>query len=458
MSDAGEPAPSHEALRRLDHAYLWHPFTPMQAWFDEDPVVIVRGDGNELIDDGGRRYLDGVSSLWCNVHGHNHPALNAAITSQLEQVAHTTLLGLTNVPAVRLAERLVRLAPPGLNRVFYSDSGATAEEAALKMALQYQHLSGAPNRTRFASLVQAYHGDTLGAVGVGYSERFHRFFKPVLADALRLTPPHVRRWRDRLSPADALAQAVAEARDAIARERDKLAAVVVEPLMQGAAGMWPHPPEYLRTLREATDEAGVLLICDEVATGFGRTGTMFASEQAGVAPDLLCVAKGITGGYLPLAATLATERIHDAFLGPPAEGRTFFHGHTYTGNPLGCAAALASLDLFERDRTLDRLGAKIARLERLLTADVAPLPHVADVRQCGVMIGIELAADTAERRPYPAADRMGARVTVEARRRGVIVRPLGDVVVLMPPLSITVDEIDRLVTVVRDAIATVTDT
>ena len=453
MSRGARPELSHDDLRRLDHTYLWHPFTPMQVWFEEDPVVIVRGDGNELIDDCGRRYLDGVSSLWCNVHGHNHPALNAAVTAQLGQVAHTTLLGLTNVPAVRLAERLVDLAPPGLTRVFYSDNGATAEEAALKMALQYWHLSGAPNRTRFASLVQAYHGDTLGAVGVGYSETFHRFFKPVLADALRLTPPHVLRWRDRLSPADALDRAIAEARDAIAREGNVLAAVVVEPLMQGAAGMWPHAPAYLRALRDATEEAGVLLICDEVATGFGRTGTMFACEQAGVAPDLLCVAKGITGGYLPLAATLATERIHDAFLGPPAEGRTFYHGHTYTGNPLGCAAALASLELFEQDRTLDRLGPKIARLERLLTNEVAPLPHAADVRQCGVMVGIELAADAAERRPYPAAERMGARVTLAARRRGVIVRPLGDVVVLMPPLSITGDEIDRLVTAVRDAVS-----
>ena len=458
MSDVNRPALSHERIRQLDHAHLWHPFTPMQAWFEEDPVVIVHGDGNELIGDDGRRYLDGVSSLWCNVHGHNHPELNAAITAQLGRVAHTTLLGLTHVPAVQLAERLVGLAPPGLTRVFYSDSGATAEEAALKMALQYWHLSGQPGKTRFASLVQAYHGDTLGAVGVGYSETFHRFFKPVLADALRLTPPHVRRWRDRLSHDEALDLAVGEARDAIAREADVLAAVVVEPLMQGAAGMWPHPPDYLRALRESTTEAGVLLVCDEVATGFGRTGTMFACEQAGVAPDLLCVAKGITGGYLPLAATLATERVHDAFLGPPAAGRTFYHGHTYTGNPLGCAAALASLDIFERERTLDRLGPKTHRLEQLLARHVALLPHVADVRQRGVMVGIELAADATARRPYPAADRMGARVVLEARRRGVIVRPLGDVVVLMPPLSITADEIERLVTVVRDAIVEVAGT
>lgn len=452
---AGRPW-SHDAIRRLDHAHLWHPFTPMQVWLDDDPVVIVRAEGHELIDDGGRRYLDGVSSLWCNVHGHNHPELNAAVAAQLGRVAHTTLLGLTSVPAVLLAERLVRLAPPGLTRVFYSDNGATAEEAALKMALQYWQMTGAPKKTRFASLVQAYHGDTLGAVGVGYSETFHRFFKPVLADALRLTPPHVRRWHDGMSDDAALARAIDEAREAITRGRDGLAAVVVEPLMQGAAGMWPHPPEYLRALREATDAADVLLICDEVATGFGRTGTMFACEQADVAPDLLCLAKGITGGYLPLAATLATDRVHDAFLGPPEAGRTFFHGHTYTGNALGCAAALASLDLFESDRILERLRPKIDRLAERLASGVAPLPHVADVRQCGVMVGIEIAADAAARRPYPPADRMGARVTVEARRRGVIVRPLGDVVVLMPPLSIRDDELDRLVTVVRDAIVAVT--
>ena len=324
------------------------------------------------------------------------------------------------------------------------------------MALQYWQMSGAPQRTRFASLVDAYHGDTLGAVGVGYSEAFHHYYRPVLAGALRLTPPHVFRWRDRLSPAEALDRAVGEARGAIARNGDTLAAVIVEPLMQGAAGMWPHPPAYLRALREATRDADILLIADEVATGFGRTGTMFACAQADVTPDLLCLAKGVTGGYLPLAATLATNRVHDAFLGAPHAGRTFFHGHTYTGNPLGCAAALANLDLFDTDRTLDRLAHTIAQLERRLAADIAPLLHVADVRQCGAMVGIELAVDVQARRPYPSADRMGARVTAEARARGVIVRPLGDVVVLMPPLSIRAAELDRLIDVVGDAITAAT--
>ena len=274
---------------------------------------------------------------------------------------------------------------------------------------------------------------------------------------MRLTPPHVWQWRDRLSETDALERAVVEARDTLAREGDTLAALIIEPVMQGAAGMWPQPPGYVGALREITQATDVLLICDEVATGFGRTGTMFACEQDQVTPDLLCLAKGITGGYLPLAATLATERIHDAFLGEAHEGRTFFHGHTYTGNPLACAAALASLAIFETDDTLRRLAPKAAYLERRLADEVAPLAHVADVRQRGVMVGIELAADAAARRAYPARDRTGAQVTVEARTRGVIIRPLGDVIDLMPPLSIRQDEIDRLVTVVRDAIVAVTE-
>ena len=457
MSDSDTAAWPDGTLKAWDHAHLWHPFTPMQLWLDDDPVVIVRGDGHELIDSEGHRYLDGAASLWCNVHGHNRAELNEAITAQLHQIAHSTLLGLTNVPAIVLAERLARLAPVGLTRVFYSDAGATAVEAALKMALQFWQMSGRPRKTRLASLVGAYHGDTLGAVGVGYSEAFHRFYRPVIPECVRLTPPHVWQWRDRLSEADALDRAVAEARDTLTRERDTLAALIIEPVMQGAAGMWPQPPGYVGALREITSAADVLLICDEVATGFGRTGTMFACEQDRVTPDLLCLAKGLTGGYLPLAATLATDRVHDAFLGEAHEGRTFFHGHTYTGNPLACAAALASLGIFEADDTLRRLAPKVAYLTRRLAEEIAPLAHVADVRQRGAMVGIELAADAATRRAYPARDRTGAQVTLEARAGGVIIRPLGDVVVLMPALSIREDELDRLVTVVREAIVAVTE-
>ena len=447
---------THDTIKQLDHAHLWHPFTPMQLWLDDDPVVIVEAAGHELIDDNGKHYLDGVSSLWCNVHGHNRPELNAAITDQLQRVAHTTLLGLTNVPAVLLAERLIALVPPRLTRVFYSDAGATAVEAALKMALQFWQLAGHPSKTQFGSLVDAYHGDTLGAVGVGYADTFHKFYRTVLPDTLRLTPPHLLRWRNHLSETEALEQAIAEAALRISEQADTLAAIIVEPLMQGAAGMWPHPPAYLQALRDITKQSNVLLIADEVATGFGRTGHMFACEQANISPDLLCLAKGITGGYLPLAATVTTDEIHDAFLGSPQEGRTFFHGHTYTGNPVACAVALANLDLFVADKTLEKLGAKITNLTEQLADHIRPLPHVADIRQCGVMIGIELAAHTETRTPYEASKRIGAEVCLEARRRGVIIRPLGDVLVLMPPLSIHDDEIDRLISVVREAIVATT--
>ncbi|HEY3186002.1 MAG TPA: adenosylmethionine--8-amino-7-oxononanoate transaminase [Solirubrobacteraceae bacterium] len=439
-----------------DHRYLWHPFTQMADWLAEEPLVVVEAEGCTLVDAAGRRYLDGVSSLWCNVHGHRHPTLDAAVRAQLDRVAHTTLLGLANVPSIELARGLVEIAPRGLTRVFYSDAGATAVEVALRLALQYQQLRGERARTRFASLVEAYHGDTLGAVGVGYSETFHHHVEPAVHRALRIPPPHVFRWLHGMDPAAALDAAIAEAERALAEHAPTLAALIVEPLVQGAAGMWIHPPEYLRTLHALARRHGLLLIADEVATGFGRTGRMFACEHAGITPDLLCLGKGISGGYLPLAATLATEDLFAAFLGPYEEFRAFFHGHTYTGNPLGCAAGVASLRIFRDENTLARLGPKITRLGERLTAEVAPLPHVGDVRQQGVMVGIELVADRARRVPYPPAARIGQRVVRSARARGVVLRPLGNVIVLMPPLAITPDELDRLLDVARDAIVEAT--
>jgi adenosylmethionine-8-amino-7-oxononanoate aminotransferase len=319
-------------------------------------------------------------------------------------------------------------------------------------------LAGAPAKTKLASLRDDYHGDTLGAVGVGYSEAFHRFYRPVVAEAVRLTPPHVWRWREWLSEEEALDRALVEAEVVLSQQADHLAALVVEPVMQGAVGMWPQPPGYLRGLRDLTTRFDILLVCDEVATGFGRTGTMFACEQEQVSPDILCLAKGLTGGYVPLAATLATEQLYAVFLGPPADGRTFFYGHTYTGNPLGCAVALASLDLFNTEQIIASLDGKITRLTSQLTDAILPLRHVADVRQRGLMVGIELARDAVTRTPYLEIDRVGVAVAVAARSHGVIVRPLGDVVVLMPPLSVTLDEIDRLVGAVRDAITMVTET
>ncbi len=376
-------------------------------------------------------YIDGVSSLWCNVHGHRHPAIDAAIREQLRQVAHSTLLGLSHEPAIELAERLVAIAPEGLTRVFYSDSGSTAVEVALKMAFQWWAQRDEPQRTGFICLENAYHGDTLGAVSVGGIDTFHSLYEPLLFES----------WQARAGDAAHLAEL-------LERHGQRVAAVIVEPLVQGAAGMLMQPPGYLRAVRELCDRHGVLLICDEVATGFGRTGAMFACEHEGVSPDFLCLGKGITGGYLPLAATLTTERVYEGFLGRFEELRTFFHGHTYTGNALACAAAVATLKIFERERTIESLQPKIELLERLLAHRIAILPGVAEVRQRGFMVGIQLA-------DQPPELRLGHKVTLAARRRGAIVRPLGDVVVLMPPLAITEAALRRLVAITAAAIAEV---
>ena len=391
--------------------------------------MIEAAEGTELIDSGGRRYLDGVSSLWCNVHGHRHPSIDEAVRAQLGRVAHSTMLGLSHPGAAELAARLVNIAPAGLNRVFYSDSGSTAVEVALKMAFQYwQHRGGQHVRkTSFICLEDAYHGDTIGSVSVGGMPLFHTTFAPLLFDVHHARPGEI----------DDIARL-------LARREEEVAAVVLEPLVQGAAGMLTHPPGYLRAVRRLCDRHGAVLICDEVATGFGRTGTMFACEQEGVTPDLLCLAKGLTGGYLPLAATLATERIYEAFLGAHSEFVTFFHGHTYTGNPLACAAALASLDVFDRERTLVRLQPKIRLLSEWL-GQVERMPEVEEVRQCGLMVGIDLGEHDPELR-------LGHRVVLEARRRGVLVRPLGDVIILMPPLAISKGDLKRLVQVVGESI------
>jgi adenosylmethionine---8-amino-7-oxononanoate aminotransferase len=414
---------------QLDRDHLWHPFTQQRGWVEEEPLMIERAEGAQLIDGEGRRYIDGVSSLWCNVHGHRHRGIDAAVREQLDKVAHSTMLGLSHPGAAELAAKLVEIAPPGLARVFYSESGSTATEIALKMAFQFQQQRGGQHRRRtsFVHLRDAYHGDTIGSVSVGGIDLFHSAYRPLLFQT------HA------AEPGDA-----ADLERILSCHEEEVAALIVEPLVQGAAGMLVHPPGYLKAARELCDRFGVLLICDEVASGFGRTGTMFACEQEGVTPDLLCIAKGLTGGYLPLAATLATERIYEGFLGAPEEQRTFFHGHTYTGNPLACAAALASLEAFEREHTLERLQPKIALLGELLEA-VAAMPEVSEVRRRGVMTGIDLGE-------HAPALRLGHRVTLEARKRGAILRPLSDVVVLMPPLSIAEDELRRLVAIAAESI------
>lgn len=440
--------PTPEQLAAWDLAHVWHPFTQQDEWeADAPPLIVDRADGVHLVDVHGRRYLDGIASLWTNVHGHGHPQMVAGIRAQLERVAHSTLLGQAGTPSIVLAKRLVDLVAripgdtPPLTRVFYSDSGSTAVEVALKIAFQHHQQRGHKKRTRFAALSQAYHGDTIGSVSVGGIDLFHSIYRPMLFDAVRLPAP------DRPDAADEAA-CLAEIERQLATHGDQLAAVVLEPLVQGAAGMRMHSADYLRAVVRLARAAGALVVVDEVATGFGRTGTMFALEQAGLRPDILCLAKGITGGLLPLAATLVTEDVFDAFRGPYPEYRTFFHGHTYTGNALSCAAALANLDVFEQDAVLDRLPERIAALAAALDAHL-PTRHVAEVRRRGLMTGIVLRHDRAP------AERTGHRVAMACRNHGAVVRPLGDVVVLMPPLAMQPPHLDALVRAVSAGIVDV---
>ena len=443
----------YDTLARWDREHLWHPFTQMQGFVEEELLIVARGDGPYLYDLQGRRYLDGVSSLWCNVHGHRRPELDRALVAQVENVAHSTLLGLAHPPAIVLARRLAEIAPRGLTKVFYSDDGSTAVEAALKMAYQYWQLKGRREKRRFLKLKEGYHGDTLGAVSVGGIDLFHETYRPLLFDTLTAPAPYCYRCPDQ---GDCREQCLAELVGLVEEHHKELAAVILEPVMQGAAGMIPQPPGYLAKVRQVTRRHDVLLICDEVATGFGRTGTMFACEQEGVSPDLLCLAKGITGGYLPLSATLATGEVYQAFLGKFEEFKTLFHGHTFTGNPLAAAVALASLDVFEKERVLENLPAKIELLEARLY-ELLSHPHVGDVRQRGFMVGIELVADKKTREPFPVARCTGHRVILEARKLGAILRPLGDVIVFMPPLCITTDELETLCRITSEAIQRATD-
>jgi adenosylmethionine-8-amino-7-oxononanoate aminotransferase len=443
MRPSGIDPSTARRLDEADRAHLWHPFTAMQAWLAEDDGegrIIAAGEGFELIDTHGRRYIDGFSSLWCNLHGHRTPQIDEAIRRQLDRIAHATLLGHGSVPSIELATRLVQIAPKGLTKVFFSDSGATAVEVALKMAFQYYRNLGQMRRRRFVALRYGYHGDTLGAVSVGGIETFHAIFRALLFETTFADSPNPYHH-----PAgDKAGEAVLEQIDAIlAAGAGEYCAVIVEPLIQAAGGMLTHPRGFFSCLRELTIRRDVLLIADEVATGFCRTGKLFGCEHEAVTPDLMCLGKGLTGGYLPVAATLATQEIFDAFLGEPTEGRTFYHGHTFTGNALGCAAAAASIELIFSSGLLETLPAKVDLIARRL-AGLADHPHVGDVRQCGMMVGIELVADRQQRRPFPPSQLVGARVCRRARQEGILIRPLGDVVVLMPAPAMDTGTLERL--------------
>ncbi|AMX82396.1 adenosylmethionine-8-amino-7-oxononanoate aminotransferase [Geobacillus subterraneus] len=445
---------SYEQLEQWDKQYVWHPFTQMKQYVNERPLIIERGKGSYLYDVNGRRYLDGYASLWVNVHGHNDPELNAALREQLENIAHSTLLGSANVPSILLAKTLISYWP-GMAKVFYSDTGAAAVEIALKIAYQYwKNIDPVKyaKKNKFVSLKEAYHGDTVGAVSVGGMATFHRIFAPLLFERIEVPSPYVYRMEKYGSEQDVVRYCLNELERVLASQHEHIAAVIVEPLVQGAAGIIVHPRGFLKGVEALCRQYGVLLICDEVAVGFGRTGTMFACEQEKVAPDLVCLGKGITGGYLPLAATLVTEEVYAAFLGEADEDKTFYHGHTYTGNQLTCSVALKNIELIEQRGLISSVQQKARRLAERLDA-LYEIPIVGDIRQKGLMCGIEIVKDRRTKEVFPRAAMVEHRIVLEARQRGLIIRPLGPVLTFIPVLSMSEAEMDEAVRILFDSIA-----
>lgn len=454
-------------LAALDHAHVWHPFTPMKIWRKSQPLIIERGDGDYLIDTEGQRYIDGVSSLWCNVHGHRVEAIDQAIRDQLDRIAHSTMLGLASVKSIELAKRLVEMSavlgtnPEPLNKVFFSDAGATATELAIKMAIGYQYHTGHTNRDTIIAFTGAYHGDTVGAMSVGYSETFHRPFSSLTFRTVFAPAPDVTNspladetpwpWHDAPLRAAVRDEALSRLDMVIDQHADRAAAIMIEPLIQGAAGIVTHPEGFLKAVAQRATAHGIPLIADEVAVGLCRTGRTFACEHEGVRPDILCLAKGLSGGYLPLAATLCTDTIEQAFVGDPWEHRTLYHGHTFTGNPLGCAAALATLDLIEQND----LNAVVQQHERMIADHLAALrdhPHVFDVRQRGVMVGIDLVENRSPRTPFDPRRRLAYALCDALREQGLIVRPLGDTIILNPIPAMSPQTLERMMTIVVQGI------
>ncbi|WP_456465013.1 adenosylmethionine--8-amino-7-oxononanoate transaminase, partial [Persephonella sp.] len=418
-------------------------------------IIVERGEGVYVYDIYGRKYLDGVASLWCNVHGHNHPKLNKALEEQIRRIAHFTTLGASNVPAVVFAKNLIDISPPKLKKVFFSEDGAEAMEIAIKIAYHYWHNKGEKRKTKFVTLSEAYHGDTIGSVSVGGINIFHEKYKPLLFDVYKMPSPYLEAvkevGREKALEYDTTKLLIDQVEDFIFKNHQEIAGFVLEAGVQGAAGILPFPKGYLKEIRRICDEYNILMIVDEVATGFGRSGYMFACEKEGIEPDIMALGKGITGGYLPLAATLATDDIFEAFLGEFGEAKHFYHGHTYTGNPLACSVAIANLEVFEEEQTLKKLQPKIKLLEDRLN-EFWELKHVGDVRQYGFMAGIELVKDKHKNQPFPYGERTGFKVAKMMIEKGVWVRPLGDVMVVMPPLAITEDQLNYLLDVMFDSI------
>lgn len=446
---------SKKQLMDWDKEYIWHPFTQMKDYMDMNPLVIQKGEGCYLVDTSGNRYIDGVSSLWVLVHGHGKKELVDAIQKQSKTLCHSTLLGLANVPSVILAKKLIEIVPKGLSKVFYSDNGSTSVEIALKMAYQYWQQKGEKRRKRFIAFTNAYHGDTIGAVSVGGIDLFHQVYGPLLFKTFKAPSPYCYRCPMKLRQETCGMACVDAFEKVVKKHHEETCAVIIEPLVQGAAGMILQPPGWINAIWKIAKEYGLLFIADEVATGFGRTGNLFACEEERISPDFMCVAKGITGGYLPLAATLSTEEVFNGFLGQFDEFKTFFHGHTYTGNPIACAVAVESINLFKKEGLLQKLQQKTAILKNSLDR-FKELTHVGEVRQKGFMVGIELVKSRKTKRSYAPGDKIGQKVIWEARKRSVIIRPLGDIIVLMPPLAIDRPTLEELVDVTYESIKAVT--
>ncbi len=440
-------------IEKLDREFVWHPFTQMSDWEKERNILIERGEGVYLYDIYGNKYIDGVSSLWVNVHGHNNPELNSALKEQLDKISHSTLLGLANVPSAVLAEKLIEIAPKNLKKVFYSDSGSTSVEIAVKVAFQYFRQKGPAykNKKKIIAATSAYHGDTLGSVSLGGIELFHSIYKPLLFETVRITYPYCYRCPFNLKHPDCGLYCAKEAEKIIKVHAEESCALIVDPMLQGASGMITMPAGYMKKIERACKDNGVILILDEVATGFGRTGEMFAAFHEDISPDAMCIAKGITGGYLPMAATLFTKEIYDGFLGNYQDNKTFFHGHTYTGNQLASACAVKSLEMFKKYGLLNKMKPVIARLNELLK-DFRQLENVGDIRNIGLTAGIELVKDKDTKEPFEAGKRIGHKVVLNARERGVIIRPLGDVIVVMPPLVIDEGTLETLMSAIYDSV------
>lgn len=446
-------------LREYDRKYVWHPFTQMLEWESHEPIVIERGVGSYLIDTEGNRYLDGVASIWANVHGHCKEEINTAVKNQIDRLEHSTLLGLANDKSAILAKRLVDIAPAGLSKVFYSDNGSTAVEIGIKMAFQYHQHKGGKNasKTRFITFRNAYHGDTIGAVSVGGIDIFHAAFRPLLFPTIHAPSPYCYRCElgGNGNHETCGYLCLRELEKLMSEHAHETAGLVIEPVVQAAGGIIVQPPGFVRGVRELCDRYGILMIADEVAVGFGRTGSMFACAGEGVTPDIMALSKGLTAGYLPMAVTMTTEEVYSAFLGDYSELKTFFHGHTFTGNPIACAAALASLDLFEKERLLEKLPAGITYIKERLDV-ISHMKHVGNVRQAGMIGGIELVKDKDTKEPFPWEDRIGVKVCLEAAKRGVFLRPLGNVIVIFPPLTITIEELKILMDCIEASIREIT--